>query len=211
MRRLYIFGAGGHGRELAWLAKEAHEDDVEIVFLVDDDRFLSTSVNEIPVRLLQDEVIEGDAQYVVALGDPRLRRAVAKRFQDVGATAATLIHPRVEMSPNVTIEAGVVLCVGNVLTDNVKIGRHSHVNVGCVISHDVQIGEFVTISPGVHVAGNVRVEDDVFIGVGANISNGVHGAPLVIGARSVIAAGACVLRSVEPDSLMAGVPAVRKR
>ena len=54
---------------------------------------------------------------------------------------------------------------------------------------------------------DIVVEDGVWIGTRALICPGV-----TIGAGSVVAAGAVVIRSVPPNSLIAGVPAkvVRK-
>lgn len=208
---LYVFGAGGHGRELAWLARESGRNDIEIVHLVDDDKYLSGSINGNSVRMFHDEEFGEHSSFVVGIGDPRLRRQIAAKFAQTGMSAEVLVHPRAEMSPNIQLGEGAVVSAGSILSDNVSLGRHSHLNLGSTLSHDVQVGDFVTLSPGVHVAGNVRIEDDVFIGIGAIIINGIQGAPLVVGQGAVIAAGACVLQSVEPGSLMAGVPAGRKR
>jgi maltose O-acetyltransferase len=48
----------------------------------------------------------------------------------------------------------------------------------------------------------VRIESDVWIGSRVTILKGVR-----IGARSVIAAGAVVTKSIPPDSVAAGIPA----
>jgi acetyltransferase-like isoleucine patch superfamily enzyme len=117
----------------------------------------------------------------------------------------------VEASQRVALGEGVVLCAGTVVTTDVVIGAHVHVNLGCTISHDARVGEFSTLSPGVHVSGNVTIGRDVFVGTGACIINGTAGQPLTIGDGAVIAAGACVTRPVEPGSMVAGVPATRKR
>ena len=93
----------------------------------------------------------------------------------------------------------------------IKLARHVHINIACTISHDVTIGEFSTLSPGVHVSGHVRIGKSVFIGTGANIINGSASQPLVIGDGAIVAAGACVTRDVEPGSMVAGVPATRRR
>lgn len=209
--RLYIFGAGGHGREVAWLAEEIWSRDLEVIFLVDDERYLRPPVNGIPVKSLESEVMDQDSKYVIAIGDPVLRRKVAEKFNARDAKAATLVHPRVEMSCLVDIDDGAVICAGNVITTNIRIGRHAHVNVSCTLSHDVIIEQFSTLSPGVRVSGRVHIGRNVFVGTGANIINGTEDAPLIIGDGATIAAGACVIRSVEPGALMAGVPAVRKR
>lgn len=209
-RKLYIFGAGGHGREIAWLAREILPRDTRIMFLVDDESYVRPPVNGIQISLLERGTMADDARYIIAIGHPESRRKVAQMFHERDARATTLVHPSVEMSRFVEIEDGVVICAGNVITTNVRIGQHSHVNVSCTISHDVVIGEFSTLSPGVHVAGHVQIGHNVFIGTGANIINGTEAAPLIIGDGATIAAGACVIRSVEPGALMAGVPAVQK-
>ena len=210
-RRLYIFGAGGFGREIAWLAEQTWNGDVETVFLVDDPAYVTAPVNGIPVRLVSDVVVVDADRFVVAVGDAKLRRRAAAACVGAGLQPTQLVHPRVEMSRFVSIAGGCVVCAGCILTTDVSLGEHVHVNLDCTIGHDVVIGDYSTLSPGVHVSGNVQIGQDVFIGTGANIINGKAGAPLVIGDGAVIAAGACVTKSVEPGALMAGVPALRKR
>lgn len=208
---LYIFGAGGSGREVAWLAEQCWSDRVRVVHLVDRPEFLSGPVNGRPIQLLGDVPASADSRFVVALGDGRLRRAMAAACEDAGLVATRLVHPRVEASSRVEVGAGVVVCAGCVLTTDIRIGRHVQINVGCTVSHDVEIGEGSTLSPGVHVSGAVRIGRGVFIGTGASIINGQVQRPLVIGDEAVIAAGACVTGPVDAGAMVAGVPAVRKR
>lgn len=115
------------------------------------------------------------------------------------------------MSRWVDIGDGVVICAGNIVTTNVNLGKHVHVNLGCTIGHQASIGDFTTLSPGVHVSGNVRIGRGVFVGTGATIINGTASEPLSIGDGAIVAAGACVTKPVESGALVAGVPAVRKR
>jgi sugar O-acyltransferase (sialic acid O-acetyltransferase NeuD family) len=209
-RILYIFGAGGSGREIVWLAEQAWGSSVRSVFLVDRSEYLRNSVNGIPVRLLSEAECLPDARYLVALGNPAQRRRAARACSDAGHQPTILVHPRAEMSRWVDLGIGTVVCSGTIITSNISIKAHVQINVSCTISHDVSIGEYSTLSPGVHVSGNVQIGHDVFIGTGASIINGKPGAPLVIGDGAVIAAGACVTKSVETGALVAGVPAVRK-
>lgn len=209
--RLYVIGAGGHGREVAWLAENAWREVPEIVFLVDSPGFAGAPVDGHSVRLLQDEEFGQDSRFVVAIGDAATRRRIASVLDDRGAVATTVVHPGVQRSARVELGAGSIVFPGSIITTDVRIGRHTHINAACTVSHDARIGSFTSLSPGVHVAGNVHIGDDVFIGVGANIINGTPDAPLVIGDGAVIAAGACVIGAVEPGSLVAGVPAVKKR
>jgi len=209
---LYVFGAGGHGQEIAWVARSAWREVPEIRFVVDDVRYRSSAVVDGHSVHLLDEVEFGtDSRFVVGVGDSAARRRIAGALEGRGATPATVVHSSVQRSDSAVIAPGAVVFPGSVLTTNVVIGNHAHINSGCTISHDSVVGDFSTVSPGVHVAGRVQIGAGVFIGVGANIINGLPGSPLVVGDDAVIAAGACVIASVDDGSLMAGVPAVRKR
>lgn len=210
-RRLRIFGAGGSGREVAWLAEQAWGDRVDVQFVVDHPRYLTGAVNGIPVALLAELEPDDDTRFVVAIGDPEQRRRVASAFADVGHRPATLVHPRAEMSRFVEIGAGTIVCANSSITCNVAVGAHVHVNLACSVAHDVVLGDYATLSPGVRLSGHVHVGRGVFIGTNACVINGKPGRPLSIGDGAVIAAGACVTRDVPANSLVAGVPAVVKR
>jgi sugar O-acyltransferase (sialic acid O-acetyltransferase NeuD family) len=211
-RKLAIFGAGGHGRELAWLAELAGWKKSDLFFLVDKPECLAEQVNGLPVRLLDDITASSDEiGYVVALGDALARERIANLCEQAGLTPVSLTHPRIELSATVAIGQGSVICAGTIFTTNILIGRHVHINIGCTISHDAVLGDYSTLSPGVNIAGHVQIGRHVFIGTGATIINGSSGTPLVIGDNAIIAAGACIIAPVEPGAMMAGVPAMRKR
>jgi sugar O-acyltransferase (sialic acid O-acetyltransferase NeuD family) len=210
-RMLYIFGCGGSGREVAWLAEQAWGNAVEVVFLVDHPRYLLDTVNGHDVRLVSQVEAADDARFVVALGDCALRRKAVAACTEAGLLPTTVIHPGAELSRWTAVSEGAVIYPGSVLTTNVSIGAHVQINAHCSVSHDVSIGDFSTLSPGAHIAGHVRIGNDVFVGIGASIINGSAAEPLTIGDGAVIAAGACITTSVAAGAVMAGVPAVRKR
>lgn len=210
-RKLVIFGAGGHGRELAWLAEQIGWKKSDLFFIVDKPQYLTQPVNGIPVCLLDDIKHQEETGYVVALGDALARERSANLCEQAGLIATSLIHPKIELSPSVAIGQGAVICAGTIITTNIQIGRQVHINIGCTISHDAVLGDYTTLSPGVNIAGHVQLGKHVFIGTGATIINGNADNPLTIGDGALIAAGACVTTSVEPGAMVAGVPAVRKR
>lgn len=203
--RLYIFGAGGFGREVAWLAEQSWHDKVAPVFVVDKPEFLGDPVNNIPIVLTSDILAE-DAKFCMGVGDPVLKRIATDKLCSYQMDAARLIHPRTEISNTVSVSDGVIVCAGCILTVNIKLAQHVHINLDCTIGHDVEVGEFSTLSPGVHVSGNVQIGSDVFIGTGANIINGTRDKPLMIGSGVIIGAGAVVNRDVPANTMVAGVP-----
>lgn len=209
--KLYIFGAGGSGREVAWLAEQTFGAKVQLAFVVDQPRYVTGPVNDLQIKLLSDIVVDDGCRFLIAIGDSILRRRATNACISMGLLPTSLVHPRAEVSPWVTFGEGVVVYPGAVLTTNVVISHYAQINVGCTISHDVVIGSYTTISPGAHISGHVQIGDDVFVGTGASVINGRAERPLVIGNRAVIAAGSCVTHPVESETLVAGVPAVRKR
>lgn len=208
---LYIAGAGGHGREVAWVSRCVLSAGTPIAFVVDHTDYDLGALDEGPVVLLSNLNPNPGSKYVSAVGDAVLRRRLSVGMESLAVSAATIVHPNALLSSSVVLGDGVVVFPGSILSVNVKVGRHVHINLMCSVSHDVTIGAFSTLSPGVRVAGNVHIGEGVFIGAGAVVVNGTSISPLVIGDGAVIAAGACVTGSVGAGALMAGVPATRKR
>lgn len=206
---LYIFGAGGFAREVAWLVREAALDR-RVEFLIDRGYEAPDELHGFPVRRT-DEIALAGIDYVVAIGDPIVRRKIAYKCDQLGGTAIALKDPSSRVGETVSLAPGAIICAGSTLTVDIHVGAHVQVNLDCTIGHDVELQAFATLSPGVHISGNVVVGEGAFIGTGATVINGSQQAPLVVGDGSVVAAGACVVQDVSPGALVAGVPAVRKR
>ena len=93
--RLYIFGAGGHGREIAWLALQAWGADIELVFRVDHPAYVTEPVHGVPISLVGEITGGSGDRFVVAVGDAGVRRKAATVCAGIGLQPAVLVHPRV--------------------------------------------------------------------------------------------------------------------
>lgn len=203
--RLAIFGIGGFGRELLQPAREQKGLGGtplydEIVFA--DDR-PSPPVLDIPVLGL--DALREDDEYVMAVGSPSIRRAIAERCRHLRAGA--IRAPSAAIGPDVKIGEGSVLCDFTMVTASARIGRHFQCNIYSYVAHDCVIGDFVTFAPRVCCNGNIHVEDDVYVGTGAIIRQGLPGEPLIIGRGAVIGMGAVVTKSVPAGATVVGNPA----
>ena len=205
---LLIYGAGGFAREVAWLAEECTPPRQVVAFIDDNHDGSERRVNDIAVGELEALArAHPAASFVVAVGDPATREAIVKRSHAAGLVAASLIHRRVERSRFLTIGEGSIVCAGSILTTNVVLGRHVHVNLDCTVGHDAVLDDYVTLAPGVHISGNVHVERGAYLGTGACVINGAPGRPLRIGAWATVGAGAVVTREVPAGVTVVGVPA----
>ncbi|HSK19846.1 MAG TPA: acetyltransferase [Longimicrobiales bacterium] len=206
---LVIWGHGGFGREVAWLAETITSPrSVVTCFINDDEAAHGALVNEIPVTSLDAAAsLSSSRAMVVAVGSPAVRERLVMRAADAGWHFPALLHPRIETSRWVSIGDGVIICAGCILTTNIRLGDHVHINLDCTIGHDVVLEDYVTLAPGVHVSGRVHIQRRAYVGTGATIINGSAEQPLVIGADAVVGAGACVTRSVPEGATVVGVPA----
>lgn len=202
---LAIVGAGGFGREVAWLADDINQDKptYDLVGFVDDGA--SSTPEGHPIIGTTDQwVSDGrtDVQLVCALGDPVTRWKVATRLSQAGFSFATLIHPSVKRSRHVRIGAGGMICADNILTTNIDIGAHALLNLDCTVGHDSKLADYISMMPGVHLSGDVTTDVGAYFGTGAVAINGVR-----VGAWSVIGAGAVVSSDVPRAMVAVGVPA----
>jgi sugar O-acyltransferase (sialic acid O-acetyltransferase NeuD family) len=212
MTPIGIYGAGGFAREVAWIVDQIGgltSTMRHVVWIVDDGPdepdFDALPMGVVP-KISPAGFLERypDGRYVIGIGDGDARARIDKAYLGV---PISLMAPSVELGHNVTADGGTVICAKSILTTNVVIGKHVHINLACTVGHDVSIGNYATLSPGVHVSGCVEIGEGAFIGTGAVILNGVRDEPLRIGAWSKIGAQACVTRDVPECSTVVGVPA----
>lgn len=210
MRKVFIYGAGGHGRVIADILQKS--DTVRLQGFIDDNPALTgRRLMGIPVlgtgenlRRLMDEGIQA---CIVGIADNALRRRIVTQIEEIGFVWIQAIHPKAVLGMEVELGQGAAVMALAVVNPGARIGMHSIINTSAIVEHDNVIGSFVHISPGAHLAGGVVVGDGAHIGTGATLIPNVR-----IGRNVVVGAQAAVIRDLEDDVLAVGVPArvVRK-
>lgn len=205
LKPLVIIGAGGLGREVAWLVADINRQKPEWDFIgFVDDGVQGETVEGYPILGPVDHFfnMSADTWVVVAIADSRSRMEFVRQLQGQGRKLATLVHPSVSMSDYVRIGTGSIICSGAIITTNVTLGQATIINLGCFIGHDTQLGDFVSLMPAANLAGEVRVGEGCYFGLNSCVINRT-----IIGEWSVIGAGATVVKDIPPYSLAVGVPA----
>jgi len=205
---LVIIGAGGQAREVldVTLAHNRVETSwnvrgclVDAAFAAEADRWPG------PPRLGDlawlSETNLRTCALIVAIGDPAVRARIVGELDSRGAHYATLVHPSAVIGSRVKLAKGVVVGARSVLTCDITVARHAHINVATSVAHDCRIDEFATLAPGVNVAGWVHVGAGVEIGTGATVIPKVR-----IGEGAVVGAGSTVTRDVAPNTTVVGTP-----
>lgn len=193
-----IYGAGGLGSELHWLLHRKNIGDISFIDDYKEDYSFCTK------RLYKYiEGFDSTVSIYIAIGDIVSRELLQDKLHQHGFFNFPNLIDNNSIVDGCKFNGGGNIIFPNVVaTSLVSIGSFVLINPGCTISHRTQIGNFVSLSPGVHVAGDVIIEDCVFIGTGASINPKIR-----IGKGAVIGSGACVVKDVDPFSIVAGIPA----
>lgn len=199
---LVIIGAGGFAREVAWLIEELNRASNSSLHLYGMIGEANSHIQPLGDDAWAFAHLPAGTHFVVAIGDPGLRKRLAIQYQNHGFQSVALEHPGVQHSHSVRIGQGSILCAGTTLTTDIQIGEHVIINLHCTIGHDSIIGDYSTLAPGVHVSGGVKIGQSCEIGTGAVILPGIR-----IGDQCRIGAGAVVTKDLDSNKTYMGVPA----
>lgn len=198
-KSIVIVGASGHGKVIADIAKK--NGYTEIVFL--DDNPAVKECNGYPVVGISGDAVRFcGSDFIVAIGNVRIRQNIQTRLEEGGVHMATLVHPNAVIGENVSLGEGTVVMAGAVINPCTKIGKGCIINTCASVDHDCTIGDFAHVSVSAHTAGAVVIGDRTWLGIGSVVSNNIE-----ITADCMIGAGAVVVKNIAESGTYIGVPA----
>ncbi|VYU26988.1 transferase [Clostridium paraputrificum] len=211
MKDILIVGAGGFGREVAWLIEEINEKISEwniLGFIDENEAMYGEELNGYKVLGGIDKLEDFKNVYIaIAIGNSKVRKDVVRKISKFDCKQATLIHPNVIMDKKSnSIGKGCIICASNIITVNVNIGNYVIINLDSTVGHDVVLKDFVTIYPSVNVSGCCTIGQCVELGTGSQIIQGKN-----IGDYSIIGAGSVVIKNIDSNRTAVGVPAIIKK
>jgi len=192
-----IIGAGGFAQEI-----RAHIGDFTMKCFVDDEYYMENKNFIYPLSKFNPEEYE----VIVAIGDPRDRFDMVQKLPK-NTKYFTYIHPTaIILGNDVKIGKGSIICAGCILTTNIELGKHSHLNLQTTIGHDCKIGDYFTSAPGVKVSGNCKIYSGVYVGTNTSIKQKIS-----IHSLATIGSNAAVVKNIEEPGIYVGVPAKKIR
>ena len=193
---LWIVGAGGVGRETVDVALAVGADVSGFL----DDGPTSGLVQGLVVRPIDD--LEAGSAFLVAIGAPGARLAVAGRVAALGGRPVSLVHPTSVIGSGTTVGPGALVMGLAHVSCSVALGPHTQIHYGATVGHDTVLDEGATVLPGANVAGTVHIGRAATVGSGAIVLQGRS-----IGAGALVGAGAVVTHDVPPGVVVVGSPA----
>lgn len=208
--RVVVIGASGFGRESLDVLEAMRDDGdpVQILGVVDDspteenlqrleDRgtpYLGTVENWIARKSLK-------ARFVIGIGNPHVRKRVARRLETAGKVTYSAVHPKASIGKNSIVSPGAVVCAGAVISTNVRFGRYVHINPNATVGHDAILEDYVSINPAAVISGEVKIRQNVLVGAAALVLQ-----QLEVGDDSIVGAAALVTKDVPAHVVVKGVP-----
>lgn len=209
MKQLILVGASSWGLETYSWHKDAigYGKDWEFKGFLDDNKSAFKDLASYQNFLLSDidsyQLMENDV-FLCTIADPIIKAEIVEKLNLKGAKFLTLRHQSVLFfdESTVTVGEGCILAPNSVVSIQVNISNHVGINVACTIGHNVNLGDYTQLSAHINLAGFVQIGEKVFIGSSACfIPNAVAED------RSIIGAGALVLRRVKQETTVFGNPA----
>lgn len=207
MKKIIIIGTGGFAREILFLLDEMGKFEQVAGFMEPDEIWNTSWQNKMlmdkPVFPMSSQNSSKNA-FVIGIGDPIIRKKVTTQL-DTNADFPVLIHPNAAVSRWVEIDKGAIITAGCVVTTQIILGAHAHLNLCTTIGHDCRINDFFTTAPGVNISGNCNIDSQVYFGTGSATRQGIN-----ICANVTIGMGAMVVKDIVEPGVYIGIPAIKK-
>lgn len=204
--RLFVYGAGGFGKEVMDVARRrnAATGEWRDICFVDDVRTERVRYGAQLFPFDSPDVKGGldEAEFVIALGEPAYRETLAQKLLHAGARLGRVIDTSALIADSAIVDEGAVIAPLCSISSDARVGRHASVNTMSIVGHDVQLGEYAVISSMVNIGGGGVIGSGSYIGMGALIKEGVR-----IGANAIVGMGSVVYADIPDDVIALGNPA----
>lgn len=195
---LLIFGCGGHAKSVADVAISCGWNKI---LFIDPNAKKGEEIFGFPI-LKQAPPDKKD--FIVAIGDNKLRSSIYQTLCEQGYNPQKIISPNAYISASAFIGKGVFISHHAYIGPCVKIFDNTIINTKAVVEHECIVRSHTHISIGSLLSGKVTVGEYCFIGAGSIIKE-----KIVVGKNIVIGAGGVVVKNVEHEGIYVGIPAIK--
>jgi sugar O-acyltransferase (sialic acid O-acetyltransferase NeuD family) len=203
-KKIAIIGAGGFAKEtlccfIDSLNSSNRYAASNFCFMIEDEKVTGEKVLGVDVLPISTIDVEKH-RVIVAIGDPNRRKLVVEGLPR-NMEFVTVIHPSAVISEFASIGEGSIVTAGVIITCDITIGKHAHLNLHTTVGHDCVIGDYLTTTPGVNISGNCNFGEAVYFGTNASVKQGIS-----ICDRVTVGMGAVVLKNIEEPGTYVGNP-----
>jgi len=196
--KIYVIGAGGHGKVAIRAAQLAGTEVVAVY----DDAFEKQGGTICGIPIVGDVASIKKAPplpTLIAIGNNRQRIQIADQLK---LSWATVIHPTAYVDPSIVLGTGVLVLANAVIQVDAVIEDHAIVNNNATVEHDCHVATASHVACNACLAGDASIGKATLVGAGAILLPGIH-----VGDYSQIGGGTVVVRDLGDRVTAMGVPA----
>ncbi len=210
MKKLYIYCAGGLGKEVVAVAQRINQISpvFESIEYIDDTRN-NQPVDNIPSHTYEEfrkNASFDQSLIIIANGEPYFREMLFEKIKKDGYQFATLIDPGAAICEGAEIGEGCIIMSGVCISPGAVIGNNILLYYNSVASHDVMIGEHSVVSIGTVIGGHSHIGRRSYIGIGCTVKDRI-----AIGEDSIVGMGSLVLKDIPSECVAYGSPCKKVR
>ena len=204
MKDIVIIGAGGFGREVAVHIERINEAEPQwnLLGYIDEEASETPEGYKIFGNLDHFLTMDRSIYYFIAIANSQARERIAKRCEEAGFKAATLIYPNVRFGPLVEVGEGSYLGRDCSFMNNVKIGKHCVIQSMTVIGHDTVVGDYTSFMTDGLIGGESVIGSHCYFVLRCTMINRVKTTD-----RCTFGACACVVKDAMEPGTYVGIPA----
>ena len=159
MKRLFIIGAGGHGKVVA---EAAGLDGFEIAGFIDDtkkkEEFVTPEYKVAGSVAEASSIMQKTDYFVVAIGNNKVRKDIYTKMLPV-AIPAVIIHPGASVSKSAVIGKGTVVLANAVINAECRVGDNCIINALSLLDHESVVGSHSHIAQGSIIGSNCSLPE----------------------------------------------------
>ena len=212
MKKIVLYGAGGFGKEVAYIIERINEAEptYDLLGFIDDGAQYHEGmiINGYPWLGRGEWILKHKDECVCTctIGHPATKAKIQRQLTKQGVLFETIIAPDARIPSLCTIGSGSVIYGYTSISVNCRIGEGVFLNGRVSVGHDVEIGDYTAVMVGTGISGGCRIGSEVSIGGHAFIIPEKK-----VGDGATIAAGSIVFTNVKPGTTVLGNPAKRMK
>lgn len=211
MNNIAIYGAGGFGKEIAYLIDFINQKKKTwnlIGYFDDQNEKKGNKFNHLDVI----GGIEDLNQYreslsiIFSIGNPKVVQNIYDKIYNNNIVFPNIISPDcIFLDPkNINLGKGNLIMPQSLISCNVMFGDFNLMNCGVSIGHDSTIGSFNSFMSYSKISGEVNIGDSNYFGACSLVLQ-----QKIIGNNTVIGASSVIMRNTEDEHTYLGNPAVK--
>jgi len=197
MKNKAIFGYGGFASEVNAYIKPLYGNVVHFV----DEKYYVKGVKNL---FCSKDFVPSEFEIVIGVANPNDKKNIQDSLPKETQYFSFIHESCILADDNIVIGQGCIICPNCVITTDVVLGNHVHLNIGTTIGHNSRIGHYFTSAPAVNISGNCIIKEQVYFGTNSSIKEKIDVCENVI-----VGMGACVSKDIMEKGTYVGVPAIK--